>query len=121
MMNYMRGEPESNSIKRWSWQLALALIVLVGVVIFSVLYDDPVRLIYPYALSVGLVAWKHGLLAGFIFSAFATLAALWCGAFPTHPTSTGHEATEGLITYAQLSFVCVIIWFARRAEKKLGH
>ena len=74
--------------------------------------------IFPYALAVGLVAWKHGLMAGFIFAAIATLVALASDAFPTHPTSAGHEAIEGLITYAQLSVVCLSVYFVRRRPKK---
>ncbi|MFM8928260.1 MAG: hypothetical protein ACKOJ7_01795 [Betaproteobacteria bacterium] len=60
--------------------------------------------------------WKHGLIAGFMFAAVATLVALASGAFPTHPTSVGHEAIEGLITYAQLSVVCLSVYFVRRLK-----
>jgi hypothetical protein len=90
------------------------LALLVGIVLFSALTDDPVRSAIPYGVSVGIVAWRHGLLGGFAFSAVATVAALVSGAFPTHPTSAGHEAVEGLITYAQMSVVCLVVHFVQR-------
>lgn len=99
-----------------SWQTSLALTLLAAVMIFSTVTDVPVKTVYPYALSVGLVAWRHGLMPGFLFSALATLVALLSDAFPTHPTSAGQEAVEGLITYAQLSFVCLCVCLVKRAR-----
>lgn len=103
-----------------SWQLGLALGVLVAVWILSTDESALAKSIFPYALAVGLVAWKHGLMAGFLFAALATLVALASGAFPTHPTSAGHEAMEGLITYAQLSIVCLSVHGVRRRSEKPG-
>ena len=57
------------------------------------------------------------LIAGFMFAAVAKLVALASGAFPTHPTSVGYEAIEGLIIYAQLSVVCLSVYFVRRRKK----
>ena len=97
-----------------SWQLAAAIALLVAVWLFNELTDIPVKLVYPYALAVGLVAWQHRLIWGFLFAAFATVIALVSEAFPTHPTSAGLETIEGLITYVQLSFVCVVVYFVKR-------
>lgn len=96
-------------MKSLSVQVGLAIALLAAIVVFSALTGEPVKIVHPYALSVGLVAWRCGLLTSFAFSALATLVAWWSGAFPTHPTSAGHEAVEGLITYAQLSFVSAIV------------
>ena len=94
--------------------------MLIAVWTLSALESTLAKSIFPYALSVGLVAWKHGLLAGFLFAAVATLVALASSAFPTHPTSAGHETIEGLITYAQLSVVCLSVCFVRRLRRKSG-
>lgn len=57
-------------------------------------------------------------MAGLMFAAVATLVAMVSGAFPTHPTSSGHEAIEGLTTYAQLSVVCLSVYLFRWRRKK---
>ncbi len=95
--------------------------VLFAVWVLSAADNALEKSIFPYALAVGLVAWRHRLMAGFMFAAIATLVALASGAFPTHPTSAGHEAIEGLITYAQLSVVCLTVYFVRRRQKKAEH
>ena len=105
----------------WSWQLVVALGLLIGIWTLSAVENTLAKSIFPYALSVGLVAWKNGLMTGFLFAALVTLVALASGAFPTHPTSAGHEALEGLITYAQLSVVCLSVYFVKRRPKKSGH
>lgn len=105
-------------MKAWSVQLGLAIAILAGIALFTAVTDDPVKIVHPYALAVGLVAWRYGLLPSFAFSAVATMVALWSGAFPTHPTSSGHEAIEGLITYAQLSFVSGIVWYVRQKRAR---
>ena len=104
-------------VRFWSWQLVIALGVLIVVWALSAVETALARSIFPYALSVGLVARKNGLLAGFFFAAVATLVAFASGAFPTHPTSAGYETVEGLITYAQLTVVCLIVCFFKRAPK----
>ncbi len=109
--------PEAVPTRRWSWQLIIALGLLVAVWALSAAENALEKSIFPYAIAVGLVAWKHGLIACFMFAAVATLVALASGAFPTHPTSVGHEAIEGLITYAQLSVVCLSVYFVRRRKK----
>ncbi len=103
--------------RRWSWQLVIALGLLVAVWALSAAENSLEKSIYPYAIAVGLVAWKHGLMAGFMFAAVATFVALASGAFPTHPTSIGQEAIEGLITYAELSVVCLSVYVVRRRKK----
>ena len=105
-------------VRHWSFQLGLALAILTGIVAFTWVTDEPVKLVHPYALATGLVAWRYGLGWSFAFSALATLVALWSGAFPTHPTSQGHEAVEGLITYAQLSFVSILVTCVRSKRCK---
>ena len=105
-------------MRHWSFQLGLALAILTGIVAFTWVTDEPVKLVHPYALATGLVAWRYGLGWSFAFSALATLVALWSGAFPTHPTSQGHEAVEGLITYAQLSFVSILVTCVRSKRCK---
>ena len=85
-------------MKRLGVQVSLAIALLAAIVVFSALTGEPVKIVPPYALSVGLVAWRCGLLTSFAFSALAILVAWWSGAFPTHPSSAGHEAVEGLIT-----------------------
>lgn len=79
--------PEAVPPRRWSWQLVIALGLLVAVWALSAAENALEKSIFPYAIAVGLVAWKHGLIAGFMFAAVATLVALASGAFPTHPTS----------------------------------
>ena len=98
--------------------MVIALGLLVAVWALSAAENSLEKSIFPYAIAVGLVAWKHGLMAGFIFAAVATLVALASGAFPTHPTSVGHEAIEGLITYAQLLVVCLSVYLFRWRRKK---
>lgn len=114
------SKSDTTPIRIWSWQLVVALGVLIGIWTLSSVENTLAKSIFPYALSVGLIAEKNGLLAGFCFAAVATLVALASGAFPTHPTSAGHEAVEGLITYAQLSVVCLIVYFVRRRPKRSG-
>lgn len=108
--------PEAAPSRRWSWQLIIAFGLLLAVWALSAAGNALGKIIFPYAIAVGLVAWKHGLMAGFMFAAVAPLVALASGAFPTHPTSAGHEAIEGLITYAQLSVVCLSVYFVRRRQ-----
>jgi hypothetical protein len=60
----------------------------------SMAADAPVRSLVPYGLTVTLVAWRHGMGAGFLFTCLATLAALAAGAFPTRAEWTGHEVGE---------------------------
>lgn len=100
------------------FHLGLAVALLAGIVAFTWVTDEPVKLVHPYALATGLVAWRYSLGWSFAFSALATLVALWSGAFPTHPTSQGQEAVEGLITYAQLSFVSVLVTCVRSKRCK---
>jgi hypothetical protein len=113
--------PKGTPTRKWSWQLGVALVVLFVVWVLSAADIALEKSIFPYALAVGLVTWSHGLMAGFMFAAIATLVALASGAFPTHPTSAGHEAIEGLITYAQLSVVCLTVYFVRWRQKKADH
>lgn len=48
-------------VKSWSFQLGLALAMLAGIVAFTWVTDEPVKLVHPYALAAGLVAWRYGL------------------------------------------------------------
>ena len=71
----------------------LLLVILVGWV-----GSTPIRSIFSYAFAVALVAWKHGMTAGFAFAGLATVATLMTGAFSSREELSGHEADEGLYT-----------------------
>ena len=73
----------------------ISIAVLLLTVMASLATDAPVRSILPYGLAVALVAWHHGIVAGFLFAGLATLAALAAGAFPTRHEWSGEEVGEG--------------------------
>ena len=100
---------------RTGWHLYVGLAVLALIVLTSWIADTPVRIVYPYAFAVGLVAWGHGLIVSFSFAALATLAALATGAFPSRVEFTGQELGEGLYTYLLLSAVAACVSLGKRA------
>ena len=101
----------------FSTHVVVAIGVLLGVVLVSTVTDSPVRSIFPYALSVGLVAWKHGMTAGFLLAGVATLAALFAGAFPSNAALSGQEVGEGLYTYLKLSVVSAGVVLGKRSRR----
>lgn len=101
-----------------SLHLLFGAAILLLVILVSWIDNSPVRSIFPYAISVGLVAWKHGLTGGFVFAGFATLAALATGAFPSRDELSGHETDEGLYTYMKLSAVAVGVGLGKRARNR---
>lgn len=98
------------SVSVWT---GIAVAVLLLAIAVSMAADAPVRTIVPYGLAVALVAWRHGMGAGFLFAGLATLAALATGAFPTRAEWTGNEVGEGLFTYLKLSAIAAGIALAR--------
>lgn len=90
----------------------LLLVILVGWV-----GNTPIRSIFPYVFAVSLVAWKHGMTAGFVFAGFATVAALATGAFPSREELSSHEAGEGLYTYLKLSAVAAGVALGKQARR----
>ena len=104
----------------FSAHVVVAIGVLVGAVLVSTATDSPVRSIFPYALSVGLVAWKHGMTAGFMVAGVATLAALFSGAFPSNAALSGQEVGEGLYTYLKLSIVSAGSVLGKRSRRPLS-
>jgi hypothetical protein len=97
-----------------SAHLVVAIMVLVLTGAFSVATDSPVRSIFPYGAAVALVAWRHGMSAGFIFAAVATFIALATGAFPTRAELSGEEVDEGLFTYFKLSGIAIGVAIGKR-------
>lgn len=95
----------------------IAIGVLLAIVLVSAVSNSPVRSIFPYALSVGLVAWWHGMTIGFLFAGLATLAALIGGAFPSSAALSGHEVGEGLYTYLKLSAISAGVALGKRSRK----
>jgi hypothetical protein len=91
--------------------------VLLLVVLVSWLVNAPIRSIFPYAFAVGLVTWKHGMTAGFLFAGLATLAALATGAFPSREEFSGQEVGEGLYTYLKLSAVSAGVALGKRIRR----
>jgi len=111
--------PLENITRRFvSAQIVAALGVLLLVVFISVSTNSPIRSIFPYAFSVGLVAWKHGMQAGFLFAGLATLAAQMGGAFPSNATLAGQEVGEGLYTYLKLSAISAGVALGKRARSR---
>lgn len=117
-LDYSNLDITSNRL--WSWQLGIAFGVLIAVWSLGAGESIFAKFIFPYALAVGLVAWKHGLFVGFLIAAMATLVAFASSAIPSRSTSADHQAVEGLITYAKLSVVCLSVCFVRRQRKKSG-
>jgi len=99
-----------------SRHLLAGVAVLLLVVLVSWVGSTPIQSIFPYAFAVGLVAWKHGMTAGFLFAGLATLAALATGAFPSREELSGQEAGEGLYTYLKLSAVAAGVVLGKRAR-----
>lgn len=116
----MKSQPPPNDSMPsvlFSMHIVVAISVLLGVVLVSTVTDSPVRSIFPYALSVGLVAWKHGMTAGFLVAGVATLAALFSGAFPSNAALSGQEVGEGLYTYLKLSAVSAGVVLGKRSRR----
>ncbi len=102
----------------WTIRHLLAgVAVLLLVVLVSWVESTPIRSIFPYAFAVGLVAWNHGMAAGFLFAGLATLAALTTGAFPSREEFSGQEAGEGLYTYIKLSAVATGVVLGKQARR----
>lgn len=99
-----------------SGHLLVGVAVLLLVVLVGWVGNTPIRSIFPYAFAVGLVAWKHGMTAGFAFAGLATVAALMAGAFPSREELSGHEAGEGLYTYLKLSAVAAGVALGKQAR-----
>jgi len=95
-----------------SAHLGIAIMLLVLTAAFSIAAESPVRSIFPYGVAVALVAWRHGMSAGFIFAALAA------GAFPTRAELSGEEAGEGLFTYFKLSAIVVGVAIGKRTGRK---
>ncbi len=71
--------PHGGVEQRLLWirgNLLVGVAVLLLVVAVGWVGNTPIRSIFPYAFAVGLVAWKHGMTAGFVFAGLATVAAL---------------------------------------------
>jgi hypothetical protein len=100
-----------------SAHLGIAIGVLVLTAALSIAAESPVRSILPYGVAVALVAWRHGMSAGFVFAALATFAALAAGAFPTRAELSGEEAGEGLFTYFKLSAIAVGVAIGKRTRR----
>ena len=73
----------------------------------SVIVSEPIRSIIPYAIAVGLVAWKHGVRSGVLFAGLATLVSVVVGAYPTYTQWEGYELEEVGVTYLKLTGVVV--------------
>lgn len=99
-----------------SHHLLAGIAVLLLVILVGWIGNTPIRSIFPYAFAVGLVAWRHGMTAGFQFAGLATLAALATGAFPSREELSGHEAGEGLYTYLKLSAVAAGVVLGKQAR-----
>jgi hypothetical protein len=97
-----------------SRHLLAGVAVLLLVILVGWAGNTPIRTIFPYALAVGLVAWKHGMTAGFLF---AGLAALAKGAFPSREELSGQEVGEGLYTYFKLSAVAAGVALGKQAKR----
>jgi hypothetical protein len=96
-----------------------ALGILSVVFMWSLVGGSPVRSIFPYALAVALVAWRHGLISGFGFAAFACFVAALGGAFPTQPQWLNDLVGEGLMTYLKLSAVVIGTSAGKRVGERL--
>ncbi len=97
--------------------IALAVLYLVLLLVFSLDLELPVKSIFPYAVPVVIVASRCGWRAGILVSLIATAVA-WLGqAFPTVPENTGLEFDEALITFTELVIAAVI---SSAVSKKLG-
>ena len=102
----------------WSGRyLLISSTLLLLVILFAWLGDTPIRSIFPYAVAVGLVAWKHGIPAGVLFAGLATVAALATGAFPSRGELSGGEVGEGLYTYLKLTAVAVGVALGQRIRR----
>lgn len=110
----LAGKTSPTPMRRASPHIWLGLIVLLLTIAVSLAADAPVRSLVPYGLAVALVAWRHGMRAGFLFAGLATLAALAAGAFPTRPDWSGQEVGEGLFTYLKLSAIAAGIALGTR-------
>ncbi|MGV1046877.1 hypothetical protein [Limnohabitans sp.] len=100
-----------------SRHLLAGSVVLLLVIFVSWLVNTPIRSIFPYAFAVGLVTWRHGMTAGFLFAGLATLAALATGAFPSREELSGQEVGEGLYTYLKLSAVAAGVALGKRVRR----
>lgn len=110
-------EGMKSRLPRGTAHLVTAIVVLILTVALSVASGSHIRSIFPYALAVGLMAWRHGMGAGFLFAGLATLAALAAGAFPSREELEGQEVGEGLFTYLKLSAVAVGVALGKRARR----
>ncbi len=110
-------EGASSRLLWTSGYLRAGVAVLLVVVLVGWIGTTPIRSIFPYAFAVGLVAWKHGVSAGFLFSGLATLAALATGAFPSREELRGQEVGEGLYTYLKLSAIPAGIALGKRIRR----
>ncbi|MDA8416681.1 MAG: hypothetical protein M0Z78_06385 [Betaproteobacteria bacterium] len=107
-----------NCLHKVSIPMWISIAVLLLTVMASLATDAPVRSILPYGLAVALVAWHHGIVAGFLFAGLATLAALAAGAFPTRHEWSGEEVGEGLFTYLKLSAIAIGVTLGKRARNR---
>ncbi|MBE0587640.1 MAG: hypothetical protein IH617_06305 [Hydrogenophaga sp.] len=102
----------------WSKRhLIVATAILLAVGLYGSTTTTPVRSIFPYAFAAGMVAWKHGVAAGFLFAGLGTLSALATGAFPSNEALRGHELGEGLYTYLKLSAVVLGVALGNRLRQ----
>jgi hypothetical protein len=109
-----RSEAMCDSV--WSKRhVIVATAILLAVGLYGSMTATPIRSIFPYAFAAGLVAWKHGVAAGFLFAGFGTLSALATGAFPSNEELRGHELGEGLYTYLKLSAVVLVLLCHKRS------
>lgn len=119
---FARKKPERSEAMRdsvWSKRhVIVATAILLAVGLYGSMTATPIRSIFPYAFAAGLVAWKHGVAAGFLFAGFGTLSALATGAFPSNEELRGHELGEGLYTYLKLSAVVLGVALGNRSRRK---
>jgi hypothetical protein len=100
--------------------LLLVSIWLLGLAIVNQKSQLPIYSIFPYAFAVIFVSWRHGVLMGFIVSAFATLAAFPADYLTEHPKSDLFWAA--ITTYVKLSVAVALTtgvkkWSAHHADE----
>ena len=84
---------------------AVAAAILLSVALMALILQAPVRSIVPYALTVGIVAFRSGAMLGLVTALMATIVATSTGAFPTAEQWRGQEWGEALATLLKLASI----------------
>lgn len=85
-----------------------AIFCLALLLAYSLIFNSPVKSIFPYVIPVVIIATRCGWSSGLVLSFISTSVA-WIGqAFPTVPQNAGLEFDEALITFSELVIASVI-------------